>query len=103
VAKYPYFAKGKMPKGTYKSNPDKDLVTLTLWNFMVVHKDTPDNFVYEVVKATFDNVDILIAAHKSATEVEAESVIYSPVVLHPGAVKYYQEKGIAIPDRLIAK
>jgi TRAP transporter TAXI family solute receptor len=103
VAKYPYFAKGKMPKGTYKSNPDKDLPTLTLWNFMVVHKDTPDNFVYEVVKATFDNVDILIAAHKSAEEVEAESVIYSPVVLHPGALKYYQEKGIAIPERLIAK
>lgn len=103
VAKYPYFATGVIPKGTYKSNPDKDLMTLTLWNFMVVHKDTPDNFVYEVVKATFDNVDILIAAHKSAEEVKAESVIYSPVVLHPGALKYYKEKGIAIPERLIAK
>ena len=103
IAKYPYFAKGMIPKGTYKSNPDSDLPTLTLWNFMAVHKDTPDDFVYEVVKATFDNVDILVAAHKSATEVKPENVIYSPIPLHPGAVKYYQEKGIKFPDALMAK
>ena len=101
IAKYPYFAKGVIPKGTYKSNPDQDLPTLTLWNFMVVPKDTPDDFVYEVVKATFDNVDILIATHKSASEVKTENVIYSPVPLHPGAVKFYQEKGITLPANLI--
>jgi len=103
IAKYPYFAKGKMPKGTYKSNKDKDLETLTLWNFMVVHKDTPDDFVYEVVKKTFENVDLLIAAHNSAVESKPENVIYSPVPLHPGAVKYYQEKGIKLPPELIPK
>jgi TRAP transporter TAXI family solute receptor len=103
IAKYPYFAKGFMPKGTYKSNKDKPLETLTLWNFMVVHKDTPDDFVYEVVKKTFENVDMLIAAHKSAEEVKVESVIYSPVPLHPGAVKYYKEKGIKLPENLIPK
>jgi hypothetical protein len=59
--------------------------------------------VYEVVKATFANVDILIAAHKSAQEVKAEEIIHSPIPLHPGAVKYYKEKGIAIPDKMIAK
>lgn len=103
VAKYPYFAKGVMPKGTYKSNPDQDLPTLTLWNFMVVHKDTPDDFVYEVVKATFDNVAILVAAHKSAEEVKAESAVYAPVPMHPGAVKYYKEKGIKLPDNILPK
>jgi hypothetical protein len=56
-----------------------------------------------VVKATFANVDILIAAHKSAQEVKAEEIIHSPIPLHPGAVKYYKEKGIAIPDKMIAK
>ena len=39
-----------MPKGTYKSNPDQDIPTLTVWNFMAVHKDAPEDFVYEVVK-----------------------------------------------------
>ncbi len=103
IEKYPYFSKGKMPKGTYKSNKEKDIETLTVWNFMTVHKDTPDSFVYEVIKKTFENVDILIATHKSATEVQPENIVYSPIVLHPGAVKYYKEKGIKIPDKLIAK
>jgi hypothetical protein len=103
IAKYPYFSKGLVPKGTYKCNPDKDIETLSVWNFMVVPKDSPDDFVYEVVKKTFENVAILIAAHNSATEVKAENIIYSPVPLHPGAVKYYQEKGIKIPETLILK
>lgn len=102
IAKYPYFAKGTIPKGTYKSNPDQDLPTLTLWNFMVVHKDTPADFVYEVLKATFANIDILVAAHPSASEAKIENVIYSPVPLHPGAVKFYQEKGITLPANLIS-
>lgn len=101
--KIPSLALGSMPKGTYKSNPDTDIPTLTVWNFMTVHKDTPEDFVYEVLKATFANVDILIAAHKSAKEVQPESIVHSPIPLHPGAVKYYKEKGIQIPDKLIAK
>jgi len=101
--KIPSLALGSMPKGTYKSNPDKDIPTLTVWNFMTVHKDGPEDFVYEVVKATFANVDILIAAHKSAQEVKPEAIVYSPIPLHPGVLKYYKEKGIQIPDKLIAK
>jgi len=103
LKKYPYFAKGMIPKGTYKNNKDNDIETLSVWNFMTVHKDTPDDFVYEVLKATFDNVDILVATHKSATEVKPENIVHSPIVLHPGAVKYYKEKGIKLSDKLIAK
>jgi len=103
VKKYPYFSKGVIPKGTYKSNKDKDIETLTVWNFMTVHKDTPDDFVYAVLDATFKNVDILIATHPSASETKAENIVFSPVPLHPGAVKYYKEKGIKLPDQLLAK
>jgi TRAP transporter TAXI family solute receptor len=103
IEKYPYFSKGIIPKGTYKSNKDQDLPTLTVWNFMTVHKDATDDFVYEVVKKTFENLDVLIAAHKSAEEMKPENILHSPIPLHPGAVKYYQEKGIKIPEKLIAK
>jgi hypothetical protein len=103
LQKYPSMSKGFIPKGTYKSNPTEDIPTLTVWNFMTVHKDAPDDFVYEVVKKTFENVDILIAAHKSAEEVKIENIQYSPIPLHPGALKYYKEKGIPIPDKMIAK
>lgn len=103
IEKYPYFSTGVIPKGFYKSNKDYEVETLTVWNFMTVHKDTPDDFVYEVLKKTFENVDILIAAHKSAKETKPEYIVNSPIFLHPGAVKYYKEKGIKIPDKLIPK
>jgi TRAP transporter TAXI family solute receptor len=103
IGKYPSMALGAIPKGTYKSNPDKDIPTLTMWNFMAVHKDAPADFVYEVVKKTFENVDILVAAHPSAKEVKPGAIINSPIPLHPGAVQYYKEKGIAIPDKLLPK
>jgi TRAP transporter TAXI family solute receptor len=103
VAKYPLFARGLIPKGFYKSNKDHDIETITVWNYMLCHKDAPDDFVYEVVKKSFENVDILITAHASAKEMKPEAIVTSPIPLHPGAVKYYKEKGIKIPDKLILK
>jgi len=101
--KYPYFLPASIPKGTYKSNKDQDIPTVAMWNFMAVHKDTPEEFVYEAVKKTYENLDLLIAAHKSAEEIKAENIKLSPIPLHPGAVKYYKEKGVQIPDNLIPK
>jgi TRAP transporter TAXI family solute receptor len=101
--KYPYFLSTVIPKGTYKSNKDNDIPTVAMWNFMAVHKDTPEDFVYEVVKKTYENLDVLIAAHKSAQEIKAENIKLSPIPIHPGAVKYYKEKGVPIPDNLVTK
>lgn len=100
IAKYPFFSEMVVPANTYKSNKE-DVHTLTVWNFMTVHKDTPEDFVYEVVKATFANADILIATHKSAVEVKPRNIVYSPIPLHPGAVRYYREKGIKLPEKLL--
>jgi len=101
IAKYPFFSPGSIPKGTYKSNKDHDIETTTIWNFMTVHRDASDDFIYEVVKKTFENVDILITAHSSAKEVKHEFIVHSPIPLHLGAVRYYKEKGIKIPEKLI--
>jgi TRAP transporter TAXI family solute receptor len=100
VKRYPFFGRGAIPAATYKSQPDA-IPTLTLWNFMAVRKDLPDDLVYRVVKATFEQLDILIAAHKSAREVKANNIVLSPIPLHPGAVRYYREQGIALPEALI--
>jgi len=101
IRKYPLFAPGVIPRGYYKSNKDYDIETITVWNYMICHKDAPEDFVYEVVRKSFENVDIIIAAHASAKEMKPEAIVYSPTPLHPGAVKYYKEKGIKIPDKLI--
>jgi hypothetical protein len=103
IAKFPYFTRGVIPKGTYKSNPAEDIPTISVFNFMIANKAASEEFVYEVVKKTFENLPIIVAAHKAAADFKAENIVHSPIPVHPGAVKYYREKGIAIPDKLIAK
>lgn len=100
IAKYPHFSRGVIPKGYYKSNKDYNVETIAVWNFMVVHKDAPNDLVYEIVKKTFENREILVAAHPSAKETKPEYIVNSPIPIHPGAVKYYRDKGIVIPDYL---
>lgn len=102
ISKYPHFSLGVIPKGYYKSNADYDIETITVWNFIVAHKDTPEDLIYEIVNKTFENVDILIAAHPSAKETKPEYIINSPIPIHPGALKYYKEKKIEIPNRIIS-
>jgi len=103
IAKNPLFSTGVIPKGFYKSNKDFDVETITVWNYMLCDKDAPSDFIYEVVKKTFENIDIIIAAHSSAKETKPEPIVTSPIPLHPGAARYYREKGIKIPDKLIPK
>jgi TRAP transporter TAXI family solute receptor len=100
---YPFVAFTTIPKGTYKFNKDFDIETGIFGSFYAVHKSLPDDFVYEVCKKYFENPDILIAAHPSAREARLEGVLFSPIPLHPGAIRYYREKGLKIPEALIPK
>jgi hypothetical protein len=97
--KYPFFSTGIIPKGTYKSAPE-DLPTLTVWNFFITYKEMPDDFVYALTKEIFKNKEELVKVHKSAKEVEPKNILYSPIPLHPGAIKYYEEIGLKIPANL---
>ncbi|HOH27806.1 MAG: TAXI family TRAP transporter solute-binding subunit [Syntrophorhabdus sp.] len=99
IKKHPDFAKGVIPKGTYKSL-QSDLPTLTVWNFMVTYKDMPDDFIYAFTKEIFKNKPLLVSVHKSAQEVEPKNILYCPIPLHPGAIKYYEEVGIKIPKEM---
>jgi uncharacterized protein len=100
IEENPFFAKGVIPGGIYRSLPN-DLNTLTIWNSALTHKDQPDDFIYEVVKATFENNAELVATHSSAKETLAENINTAVVPLHPGALRYYQEKGIQIDPKLM--
>ena len=97
IGKYPSMALGAIPKGTYKNNPDKEIPTLTMWNFMAVHKDAPADFVYEVVKKTFENVDILVAAHPSAKEVKPGAISTAPSRCIPALCSTIRKKALRFP------
>ncbi len=95
IKEYPYFAVVDIPGGTYKCAP-KAVPTLTSTNFIIANKDVPADVVYKAVKATFANVDIIQASHKSAKETKPEAASLSFIPLHAGAVKYYREVGIDV-------
>lgn len=99
VSKNPGLSIDIIPVGTYKGQ-DKPIETISLWTAMITHKDKPEDFIYAVIKATFENKDALMATFKGAKDIIPENIpkTYKAIPLHVGAVKYYKEKGIPIPD-----
>jgi uncharacterized protein len=76
----------------------KDYQTVGLYNFAVAHKDLSEDLVYEIVKTTFENHAELVKAHPTAKETIPENIDRNTMLpLHPGALRYYREKGITVP------
>ena len=97
----PEFSPSKIAAGTYRLL-DKDYVTIGVYNFAVGRADLPDDLVYQLVKAVFENQPRLLKAHSSASETlpqNADKNTFLP--FHPGAVRYYREIGTNIPDSLV--
>jgi uncharacterized protein len=71
----------------------------------VVKKDLSEDLVYRMVKAAFDGMDEQVAAYPSikGTNLAELTLETCTVPLHPGAVKYYREIGLKVPDNLIPK
>ncbi|MBA8822340.1 C4-dicarboxylate ABC transporter [Ochrobactrum sp. P6BS-III] len=83
-----------IPANTY-SGQDKDVVTASVINYLIVRPDMDEELVYQMTKGLFENLDQLAAAHSSAKAIKLDkSTIVSPVPIHPGALRYYKEKGI---------
>lgn len=81
---------------------DKPVPTIGVWNVMICQKSLDTDLVYKLVKALYEHNDYLLKIHPSAAYTTPENAVkYSPIPLHPGTIKYLQEKGIAIPEKLL--
>lgn len=100
---YPVWTPFTIKAGTYPGQ-DKDINTIAQPNLLVVTKDTPEETVYQLTKTIYENLPFLNTVHKATTAMSLERAISGlPMPLHPGALKYYKEKGINIPASLIAQ
>jgi TRAP transporter TAXI family solute receptor len=97
-AKYgPYYFTGMIPKGTY-GGVTEDIPTVAETHALVAHARMPEDMAYRITKMLFDRRADLIAVHSAADELTLEGAVKgSAVPFHPGAAKYYKERGIAIP------
>lgn len=94
LAESPYYAKATIPGGLYNSNPD-DTQTYGVLATLVASAKVPDETVYQLVKSTFDNFDDFKALHPAFANLDPAKMIKDGLSapLHPGAEKYYKERG----------
>lgn len=88
------YSTGLIPAKTYPGQ-DKDVEIAVVWNILVAHETMPDEVAYNVVRTMFDRKADMVAVHKEAEgfELANQKKANSPVAFHPGALKYFNEKG----------
>lgn len=90
-----------IPANTYPGQV-KPVRTIAQPNFLGVRADVDEEVVYLLTKTLFENPEFLKAVHKMATFITLENALSGlPAPLHPGAYRYYKEKGLTIPKALV--
>lgn len=94
------FAPYELAAGMY-DGMDEAVQTIGIPNVLVVNADMDEELAYQLTQLLFENTDELIAVHPAANDTTIEFTMNStPVPLHPGALRYFEEVGAEIPDRL---
>ena len=93
-----------IPVGIYGDNQvnTEDVKAVGSWIGIGTHADVPEETVYEVTKAIFDNLDTFHGAAEWMKAFDAEAALKEMnAPLHVGALRYFREAGIAVPDELV--
>jgi uncharacterized protein len=88
------YSKDVIKAGTYPGQ-DKDNAIAVVWNILVTGDRISDELAYNIVKTIFDHKPELVAVHREAESfvIEKQTQENSPVPFHPGAIKYFKERG----------
>lgn len=91
------YAKGAIPAGTYPGQ-DRDNPNADVWNILVVHEGMPEEVAYRITKVIFENTAEWATVHAEARNVTLanQRQANSPVPFHPGAARYFTERGISL-------
>jgi TRAP transporter TAXI family solute receptor len=96
----PAFVRATLPGGTY-SGVDQDVTVLGVPNLLAVSAEMPEELAYELTRALFVHLEELIAVHPAARQITVAFTFDTmPIPLHPGAIRYFEEIGAAVPGRL---
>jgi TRAP transporter TAXI family solute receptor len=103
-AEVPFYVKYIIPANTYKGQT-KNINTIGVKCALIGTSKISDEVAYSITKIMYEKLTELQASHKALEYMTLERAVEGlpPIPLHPGAVKFYQEKGIAIPINLLPK
>ncbi len=90
----PAYIAETIPANAYNGQTEA-VPTAAVRNLLVTHSGVSDDAAYAMTKSIFENLEALTAAHAAARQIKLDaSTLKSPVPLHPGAEKFYKEKGL---------
>jgi len=93
----PLYVKGVIPPKTYPGQ-SAEIPISVVWNLLICNENMKESLVYDILKAIFDHKPELVPSHREASTLSLEHQAGggSPIPLHPGAIRYFAEKGIKI-------
>jgi uncharacterized protein len=98
--RYPLWSRYTVEANTYPNQPDP-IETIAHPNAFAVRADVPDDAVYQITKAVWENLSALHEIHKATSDVALDKALIGlGAPLHPGAARYYREQGLDIPAAL---
>ena len=91
---YGYYTEYNMAAGTY-ANVTKDVTTVAVMATLICDADLDEETVYNITKGIYENLEPITAAHAKGAELVLEKATDGiSTTMHPGAVKYFTEKGV---------
>jgi TRAP transporter TAXI family solute receptor len=105
VDRYPYYLLGEIPAGAYKGI-EKPVPTVLTGTYWIVHKDVPDDLVYEMTRVAYsdEGYQFMKQTFRPLADMTREQSLKGLTVpLHPGAQRFWQEVGVPIPDNIRAR
>ena len=89
------YAKSVIPAGTYEGI-DEDITTVGVKATIIANEDVTEDEAYTIVSTIFENVPAITEAHAKGAELDVEYASTCGLPYHPGAAKYFAEKGIEV-------
>lgn len=104
VAAHPFFVPSVIPGGTYHGI-DKDTATPAVMALIVTHDQMPEETIYTFLTNLFNNLPEIQAAHSKAQSITLETAMDGVVAapLHPGAARFFKEKGLTFPEGVVVQ
>lgn len=99
-ARYPLWQRRILPAGTYPNQPGP-VRTIEHANVLAVRADVADDVVYAITRNLWENLSALNRIHKATEAMSLERALVGiGAPLHPGAARYYRERGVVIPQAI---
>lgn len=93
----PLYVVGKIPAKMYPGQ-EKEVAIAVVWNILICNEAMKESVAYDILKTVFGHIPELATVHKDAAHIKVESQADgSPIPLHPGALKFFKEKGVKFP------